>query len=182
MARYEATVTSPEAREDVFDFLADFRTAVEWDPGVKAARLVGGEPGTPGAEYELTARFLGRDVPLTYRAEAVDRPRRLLLVAETPTIVSRDEITLDEIADDGTSLTYVADLRLRGPLQLLDPALGPGLFQDRGPRPRGNGSPPGRPASCSGAGRGGRVNPDRPESPQRIAVVGAGVSGSGRNP
>ncbi len=123
MARYEATVTSPEAREDVFDFLADFRTAVEWDPGVKAARLVGGEPGTPGAEYELTARFLGRDVPLTYRAEAVDRPRRLLLVAETPTIVSRDQITLDEIADDGTSLTYVADLRLRGPLQLLDPAL-----------------------------------------------------------
>ena len=41
MARYQATLTSPDSREAVFDYLADFRSAAEWDPGVKAARLRG---------------------------------------------------------------------------------------------------------------------------------------------
>ena len=41
MARYQATLNSPESREALFDYLADFRSAAEWDPGVKAARLRG---------------------------------------------------------------------------------------------------------------------------------------------
>ena len=61
---------------------------------------------------------------LTYRTIEVDRPRRLLLVAETSTVASRDEITLTEIADGGTAVTYSADLRLRGALRLFDPLLG----------------------------------------------------------
>ncbi len=124
MARYEATVTSPEARDEVFDFLADFRRAAEWDPGVRAARLAGGEPGAQGAEYELIVRFLGRDLTLTYRAEAVERPRRVQFVAETSTVVSRDEITFEDLSGGGTAVTYAADLQLCGPLRLLDPALG----------------------------------------------------------
>ncbi len=134
MARYEATVTSPEAREAVFEFLSDFRSAAEWDPGVRSARLLGGAAGDPGAEYELVARFLGREVPLTYRAEVVDPPSRLLLVAETRTVVSRDEITFAD-ADGGTAVTYAADLRLRGALRLLDPLLGV-LFTRIGERAR----------------------------------------------
>ncbi len=37
MARYTATVTSPASCEAVFDYLADFRSAAEWDPGVRRA-------------------------------------------------------------------------------------------------------------------------------------------------
>jgi uncharacterized protein YndB with AHSA1/START domain len=123
MARFEATVTSPETREAVFDYLADFRSVTEWDPSIRSARLTRGEAGVPGAEFELIVRFLGRDVSMTYRAEVVDRPRRLLMIAETPTVVSRDEITFAEAPGDGTAVTYAADLRLRGPLRVLDPVL-----------------------------------------------------------
>lgn len=124
MASYEATVTSPESRGDVFEYLADFSSVAEWDPGVRAARVTLGQPGAPGAEFEVVSRFLGRDVPLTYRAEAVDRPQRLLMVAETPTVVSRDEITFVDAPGGGTEVTYAADLRLRGALRLTDPLLG----------------------------------------------------------
>lgn len=82
-----------------------------------------GRAGRPGAEFEITSRFFGRDVPLIYRAVEVDRPHRLLLVAESASVVSRDEITVAELSDGGTAITYSADLRLRGPLRVLDPAL-----------------------------------------------------------
>ncbi len=123
MARYEATVSSPESREDVFTYLEDFRSVAEWDPSIRSAHLTGGRPGRPGAEFELTVRFLGREVPLTYRAEVVERPRRLLLVAETTTVVSRDEITLADAPGGATEVTYSAELRLRGALRLADPIL-----------------------------------------------------------
>jgi uncharacterized protein YndB with AHSA1/START domain len=124
MALYEATVTTAEDREAVFDYLADFRSAAEWDPSVQEASLRKGEPGHPGAEFRVVSRFMGRDVALTYRTIEVERPRRLLLVAETSTVTSRDEITLTEVAAGGTAVTYSADLRLRGPLRLFDPLLG----------------------------------------------------------
>jgi uncharacterized protein YndB with AHSA1/START domain len=123
MARYEATVTSPARREVVFDYLADFRSAAEWDPGVRAAHLRSGEPGRPGAEFEVVSRVLGRDVPLVYRAVTVERPDRIVLMAESKTVVSRDEITLADVAGGGTAVTYDAELRLRGALRFLDPGL-----------------------------------------------------------
>jgi hypothetical protein len=88
---------------------------------VKEAWLHKGEAGRPGAEFRVVSRFMGRDVALTYRTVEVDRPRRILLVAKTPTAVSHDEITFEEIPDGGTAVTYTADLRLRGPLKLFAP-------------------------------------------------------------
>jgi carbon monoxide dehydrogenase subunit G len=124
MARYRATVTTSADREAVFDYLADFRSASEWDPGVRSARLRAGSAGEEGAEYDLVAHFAGRDVPLVYRAVTVRRPDRVLLVAETGTVISRDEITFADAGTHGTEVTYDADLRLRGVLRVLDPLLG----------------------------------------------------------
>ncbi len=44
-------------------------------------------------------------------------------MAESSSVVSRDEITVAELADGGTAVTYAADLRMRGPLRVLDPVL-----------------------------------------------------------
>jgi uncharacterized protein YndB with AHSA1/START domain len=123
MAHYKATVTTTEGREAVFDYLADFRSAVEWDPATREVSLQRGEPGRPGSEFRLVSRFMGRDIALTYRTVEVDRPRRIVLVAEASAATSRDEITFTEVADGGTAVTYSAELRLRGPLRLLDPVL-----------------------------------------------------------
>lgn len=123
MASYRTTITTPHPRDTVFAYLADFSSAAEWDPGVHSARALG-EPGRMGSEFEVVARFLGRDVRLTYRTLAVQPPRRIALQAKSPTVVSYDEITVAGGPDDDTTVTYTADLRLRGALRVFDPLLG----------------------------------------------------------
>ena len=167
MTRYQATLNSPDSREALFDYLADFRSTAEWDPGVKAARLRAGEPGKAGAEFEITSRFAGRDVPLVYRAVEVDPPRRVLLVAESSSLVSRDEITVDASDDGGTAVTYTADLRLRGPLRLFDPVL---------QASSSTGSATTRETDWRRTSPSARRAP-RSTGGMRVAIVGAGVSG-----
>ena len=88
----------------------------------------------------MTSRFLGRDVPLIYRAVEVDRSAtRAAGWPRARTLSRRDEITLDEHADGGTAVTYIADLRLRGPLRVLDPVLRILFYADRRQRARRTG-------------------------------------------
>jgi hypothetical protein len=66
MARFGTTVTSSADPQVVFDYLADFSTVAQWDPGVSAARLIDGVAGSAGARYLVTAEFFGRKIPLEY--------------------------------------------------------------------------------------------------------------------
>lgn len=120
MARYSGTVTTSRPPEEVFDYLADFSSVAEWDPGVKEAYPV--DPGgvQRGAQFKVISRFLGRDVPLTYRTVELDRPHRVVLQAISDTVVSTDTISFRPLPDGGTLVTYDADLRLKGALRLAD--------------------------------------------------------------
>ena len=79
MARYIGTVEAPHSAEEVWHYLADLRSAGEWDPSVDEVELVGGEPRTEDARYRLEVRFRGRSITLPYRIVEVDptAPRRL---------------------------------------------------------------------------------------------------------
>ena len=122
MARYVATVTAAKPIEEAFDYLADFSSVAEWDPSAVRAERLSAAPG-PGAEFSVVVRFAGREIPLTYRTTEFRRPDRVVLVAESPTVVSEDTITFTA-AGGGTEVTYDANLRLRGLLRLADPLLG----------------------------------------------------------
>jgi len=124
MARYVTTIDSPRSRDDVFAYLSDFSNAAEWDPGVVAAERLGGEgPVATGTSFRLVARAMGRDTPLTYRVIAIDPPASVTFRAESNVLVSLDTITFAEREGGGTRVRYDADLRLKGPLRLADPAL-----------------------------------------------------------
>lgn len=120
MARYRAALDTELSREDVFAYLSDFSTAEEWDPGTLCAERLGDRPLGEGSEFRLVAEFLGRKSELIYRIVEYDRPHAVTLVGENPTVISRDRITFEPIAN-GTRLTYDADLRLKGLLRLTDP-------------------------------------------------------------
>jgi len=122
MARYVSTVNSTRGVEETFDYLADFSSVREWDPSVVRAELLDPAPGL-GARFAVTVRFAGRETELTYRTTEFERPRRVVLVAESSTVTSEDTITF-EPAGAGSAVTYDANLRLRGPLKLADPVLG----------------------------------------------------------
>jgi uncharacterized protein YndB with AHSA1/START domain len=123
VARYVGPIESPISPEQTFDYLADFSSVAEWDPSAVRARMLADAPGQ-GAEFEVVVRFAGRELPLRYHTIAYERPHRLVLRAETSTVVSEDTITVRPTADGGSLLTYEAELRPKGAMRLADPVIG----------------------------------------------------------
>jgi carbon monoxide dehydrogenase subunit G len=122
MAHYKASLDTPRPPEEMFAYLSDFSTTVEWDPGVVEAERLGDAPVREGTEFRLVAVFLGRKTPLTYRIVEYDPPSAVTFRGESSTVVSLDRITF-EPSDGGTRITYDADLALKGALKLADPLL-----------------------------------------------------------
>ena len=126
MAHAHKTVTSPKPPAEVFAYLADFSTTAEWDPGISAARRLDDGPLGVGNRGELDAAFFGHTIKLIYETTLYEAPRRFIVRGESWTIVSVDEITV-EADGTGSLVTYDAELTLKGPLKIFDPALGLGF-------------------------------------------------------
>lgn len=122
MARYVATVESPRTAAEVFDYIADFSTNAEWDPGTVSADRVGEGPIGLGADFRLVVSFLGRTSRLTYRIVEYDRPYRVTFRGENAAVVSLDQITI-EPWNGGSRLTYDAGLTPKGATRLAGPLL-----------------------------------------------------------
>lgn len=127
MAHYKTTVASPVPAAEVFGYLADFSTAAEWDPGVSSSELIDGQPGHTGARYLVTASFLGFPIPLEYQILESVEPTgtfsgRVVLEASNANLRSFDVITVSPTST-GCSVTYDADLALKGFRRPFDPAL-----------------------------------------------------------
>ena len=122
MASYRATIETQWSQAAAFAYLSDFRTSAEWDPGVVEAKKSGGPEIGEGTEFQLVARFLGRETALTYRVIEFDPPNAVTFLGENATVVSRDRITFEARAS-GTRVSYEADLQLKGPMRLADPLL-----------------------------------------------------------
>jgi carbon monoxide dehydrogenase subunit G len=122
MARYVATVESPRPPAAVFDYIADFSTNAEWDPGTISAERVGDGPIGVGCKFHLVVSFLGRTSELTYRIVEYERPHVVTFRGENAAVVSLDRITVEPWSG-GTRLTYAADLRPKGATRLAHPLL-----------------------------------------------------------
>jgi carbon monoxide dehydrogenase subunit G len=120
MARYTGTVEAPHGAKQVWHYLADLRSVEEWDPSVDKVELVCGEPRTEGARYDLEVRFRRRSINLPYRIVEVDPPHRVVFEAETESVLVRDEARIEPKGPAASSVTWDADLRLRGIRRLLD--------------------------------------------------------------
>jgi carbon monoxide dehydrogenase subunit G len=122
MASYRTTVTTTAAPDRVFEYLARFSSAVEWDPGVVASRDVRPGPVGVGSAFELTVRTLGREVDYRYEIIEIDRPHRVTLTGESSLFATTDTISVAS-ADGGTEVVYAAELEAKGVGRLLAPVL-----------------------------------------------------------
>lgn len=122
MARYVGTIDSVKPPGETFAYLADFSSVAEWDPSAVSARMLGESPGL-GTEFEVVVSFAGRELPFTYRTIGFERPERIVLRAESSTVVSEDTITVRPAKGGGSTVTYDADLRPKGVMRLADPVL-----------------------------------------------------------
>lgn len=117
----EREVAVDASAEQVFDYLADFETTEEWDPGtVRTVRVDGG--GGVGTAYRNTSRFGGRETELTYVVEELARPDRVVLRGENKTVVARDTMTFRGDGG-GTRVSYRAEFRLKGLARFAEPLL-----------------------------------------------------------
>ncbi len=132
MATYRATVSSTWSPGDVFEYLATFSNAAEWDPGVLSAERRDAGPLGPGSVFHLVVQFRGRGLPLDYEIVAFDPPERVRLRAASAQVVSEDTISCRPDGS-GTVVDYHADLRMRGVYAVVNPILGP-MFQKIGDR------------------------------------------------
>lgn len=132
MSRYVTKIESRLSPPEAFAYMADFSHARIWDPSVSEARRVGEGPVEVGSEFDLVARFGGRDVPLRYSIVEHDPPRRVVLEARRRGFVSRDTIRV-EAAAQGSTVHYEATLVFSGLGRLLDPVM-QGIFNRVGAR------------------------------------------------
>lgn len=121
MAHYLGTIPTRRGVEDAFDYMADFSSVAAWDPSVVRASALG--PPGPGAKFEVVVRFAGRELPFTYETVAYERPDRLVLRAESSTVISEDTVTVRPVGG-GAEITYSAQLTAKGLLRIADPVLG----------------------------------------------------------
>ncbi len=123
MARFITTIASPKPADEVFDYLSDLSNFAEWDPGVIAAEQVAGDGGGPDAAFDVTVKGFPNPLTLRYETAEYDRPNEVRAIAESDRLVSDDRITVSG-DDDSCTVTYDAELRLKGALRFADPVLG----------------------------------------------------------
>jgi hypothetical protein len=161
MAHYHATIDSRRGPAETFDYLATFSNAAQWDPGVLAGEQLDPGPVRLGTRFRLVVPFLGRRLPMTYVVTGYSPHRVVALDAVTRLLRLTDRIEV-AAGGDGAMVCYDADVRLRGPLRLLDPLLqrGFGVVGERAAagltRALAQGAAGGAGEAAGGAGRGGR--------------------------
>jgi Polyketide cyclase / dehydrase and lipid transport len=117
------TVVTDKPLGAVFDYLSDFTTTTEWDPGTVTTVRQQGDGGV-GTTYLNTSQFLGRTSELTYVVrELVDR-ERIQLRGENKTLTAVDTITFRPVPS-GTEVTYAAEFTFKGVSRFVAPLLSP---------------------------------------------------------
>ncbi|HEY2354046.1 MAG TPA: SRPBCC family protein [Gaiellaceae bacterium] len=124
--RYEREIEVPTPPEETFAYLADFSTTAEWDPGIAEARRLTPEPTAVGSRFELIAVFRGNRQRFEYVVTELDDGKRIVLRGDGEKSVSTDVITV-EPAPHGTRIGYMADIRLKGSLRVVEPFFRPAL-------------------------------------------------------
>jgi Polyketide cyclase / dehydrase and lipid transport len=122
MATYSTQIEAAGGQAEVFEYLATFSNAREWDPGVAESKALAPGPVAVGSAFRLGVRLAGRVVPFEYRVLELDRPRRIVLQATRGHVTSTDTITVER-AGSGSRVGYVAVLKGSGLLWLASPLL-----------------------------------------------------------
>ncbi len=122
MAHYQTSAPTTWSPEAAFDFMGDLRNFARWDPGVRGVRMVAGIAPGLGTAFDVAVRVPFGAMTLRYEVMTWERPGRLVVRAQTSTLISLDEI-LVEATPEGATVTYDADLALRV-LGVANPLLG----------------------------------------------------------
>jgi hypothetical protein len=122
MANFRMTLDSSWALPDLFDYMATYSNAADWDPSATSGEeLTGGDPRLH-SEYRLSVAIGRREIPLVYEIIEFDRLRRVVLSAEYKMLHSLTAIDTTP-SPNGTRLTYEASITGLGPFAAAEPLI-----------------------------------------------------------
>ncbi|MFA5890904.1 MAG: SRPBCC family protein [Actinomycetota bacterium] len=123
MARYSASLETRLSPAACFAYLSDMSNAAEWDPGIAEAEKMTDGPVRVNSTFRLATTLLGRKITGLYRVTSMTPPSEITFQSETTILRAQDAITIEKTRE-GSRITYNAILVGKGPLGVLDPALG----------------------------------------------------------
>jgi hypothetical protein len=123
MAKYTVSVESSKSVEEAFAYMADLRNFANWDPGVLTVTQVAGDGAGLRSSFDVAVKSVGGGTVLRYETLEYDEPGNLLVEARNSKFTSIDRITV-VAKDEGSIVTYAAELLLNGCLSPLNPLLG----------------------------------------------------------
>ncbi len=127
MPKISKTVRISRPPQEVFDYLANFETTAEWDPGIVEATKTSSGPVGVGSTFDLISDFRGRKIPVAYQMTEYEPPTRFVIVGQNKQFTGIDEIHFSPDGD-GTRVDYTADFRMQGIARLFAPFMG-GIFE-----------------------------------------------------
>lgn len=120
------TIDTTASVDSVYDYLSDFTTTNEWDPGTVETRRIAGTGGV-GTEYHNTSKFMGRKTDLVYTTIEL-RPSQLVrLEGNNKTVRATDTMELTAMPSGGTRVVYNAKFDFKGLTGKVAPLLKPVL-------------------------------------------------------
>ena len=129
MITVERTFEVARSPEVVVDYLKDFAHAEEWDPGTKSCSQVTDGPVEVGTQWHNVSELKGHQTELTYELVRLE-PGHITFVGRNDS----DDITV-VAADAGATVTYHAQIELRGMAKMVQPFL-EGEFEKLGDETR----------------------------------------------
>jgi uncharacterized protein YndB with AHSA1/START domain len=121
MQSIERSVTVDRPLATVWEYLSDFTSTNEWDPGTVRTERRSGD-GEVGTVYENTSKFLGRTTKLVYTVIEVEPQVRLKLRGENKSVTVHDTLSFE---GDSTTTTvrYLAEFSFSGAAKLTEPLM-----------------------------------------------------------
>jgi len=116
------TITTTLPLKDSFEYLADFSNAAEWDPGTVTSKARDDQAPHVGQEYDLEVAWGDRRLDMVYTITKLDDNDLLELVGDGSTTHAVDTMTFTTDGET-TTVTYQADIRLKGILRIAEPFL-----------------------------------------------------------
>lgn len=120
--KIERTVTVDQPAARVWEYLSDFRSTNDWDPGTEKTTRTSGDGGI-GTVYKNISKFAGKEVEIIYTVTDLEPGRLITLVGETSALTSTDTITV-EGNERSSTVTYEAVFEFHGLAKAADPFMG----------------------------------------------------------
>jgi uncharacterized protein YndB with AHSA1/START domain len=123
--KVQKTVVVDKPLEAVFDYLSDFTTTTQWDPGTVSTERQAGDGGV-GTTYHNISEFMGRKTELNYVVQELILGQRISLRGENKTVISVDTMSFRRV-EAGTEVTYAAEFTFKGAVRFVAPLFKPAL-------------------------------------------------------